>query len=62
MQPQDTGQPMIRICITISAELLARLEQHRNFNKEQSLNDTIVEMMQLGMFDLEESDAHEPRH
>jgi hypothetical protein len=54
---------MIRLCITITPELLAKLEQHRNFNnKNQSLNETIIEMMTLGMFDLEESDRHELRH
>jgi hypothetical protein len=50
---------MIRLCITITPELLAKLHQHQAFN-HKSLNDTIVEMISLGMFDLEESDAHEP--
>lgn len=49
---------MIKVCITIPAELFAKLEHYSVFNR-QPIHDTIIEMMALGIFDLEESDAHE---
>ena len=52
---------MVRLCIEIPLELLEKLNRHRDFNnKPHSLNDIIVEMMLLGIFDTEECETNEP--